>query len=75
MMQILTEGPTNYREVAPIFIIQGLAGKMEVKKMAQELLYPTYYNVMPCSPWPIEKLAEVYAEVNILYKHLWIVPL
>lgn len=64
IVQILTEGPTNIRELAPIFIIQGVAGNNNFQKMSENLLYPTYCTVMPCAPWPIDKLAEIYATVS-----------
>lgn len=63
LVRMITEGPENFREIAPVFIIQGITGKMNVKKMTTKLLYPTYCTVLPCSRWPIEKVAETYAQV------------
>lgn len=64
MAQILTAGPVKYREVAPIFIITGLTGRKELKKLADNLVYPTYCTTIPNKPWCIKKLAKIYAEVN-----------
>lgn len=64
ILQILTTGPVKIREIAPIFIIPAIAGRKDLEKMIKDLLYPTYYMSIPSTPWPIEKLAETYAEVT-----------
>lgn len=67
LIRVLTEGPDEFREIAPVFIIQGIAGKLNVKELAKKLVYPTYCTVLPCSTWSIEKLAETYVEVRSLF--------
>lgn len=70
-VQILTKGPTDIREQAPIFIIIGIAGHAEVKKMADRLLYPTYVASMPSTCWSSMELAKKYAKVkNIFHRNL-----
>lgn len=64
VIQILTEGPTETRELAPIFIITGLNGFSELEKMAKHLLYPTYCTVIPKDSWTIENLAKVFVKVS-----------
>lgn len=64
ILKILTAGPVNIRELAPIFIIHGIAGRKELEKMTKDLVYPTYCTSVPSTLWPIEKLAETYAEVT-----------
>lgn len=64
LIQILTDGPVEIRELAPVFIIHGIAGRKDLKKMTNDLSYPTYYTSIPSTPWPIEKLAEIFAEVT-----------
>lgn len=66
MMQVITEGSVKYREVAPVFIITGLTGQVQVKKMTKNLLYPTYCTVLPKTAWPIDKLAKLYAQVRTI---------
>lgn len=62
LVQVVTEGPVEIRELAPLFIIPGLTGFTELEEMLKNLLYPTFCAVLPTNPWPWEKLAEVYAQ-------------
>ncbi|XP_057655807.1 fatty acid synthase-like [Diorhabda carinulata] len=62
LVQVLTEGPIEIRELAPLFLIPGLTGFTETEEMLKNLLYPTFCAVLPANPWPWEKLADVYAQ-------------
>ncbi|CAG9858377.1 unnamed protein product [Phyllotreta striolata] len=62
LLQVVTEGPAEIRELIPVFIIPGLAGNKELEIFTRNLLYPTFYAVYPSAPWPLEKLAEVFAQ-------------
>lgn len=63
-VQILTDGPTEIRELTPVFIIPGISGHEEVKKLAGNLLYPTYCAIIPATTWSLYKLAQVLAKVS-----------
>lgn len=64
LLQVITEGPLEIRELAPIFIIPGLTGYSVLDDLLKSLLYPTFCAVYPSKPWPLEKLAEAYVEVR-----------
>ncbi|KAJ8980787.1 hypothetical protein NQ317_004788 [Molorchus minor] len=61
-VQIVTEGPREIRELAPIFIIPGLTGKKELDELAMNLLYPTFCAVLPSKPIPFKDLAAAYVQ-------------
>nr|XP_023020295.1 fatty acid synthase-like [Leptinotarsa decemlineata] len=61
-VQIVSEGPLEIRELAPLFIIPGLTGHKELEKMIERLLLPTFVAVAPATSWPLDKMAEVYAK-------------
>ncbi|CAG9823792.1 unnamed protein product [Phaedon cochleariae] len=62
LVQVITEGPLEIRELAPLFIVPGMMGQPELEEMVTHLLYPTFLTAMPATPWPIERLAEVFAQ-------------
>ncbi|XP_018570431.1 fatty acid synthase-like [Anoplophora glabripennis] len=62
LVQIVTEGPREIRELAPVFVIPGLAGRKELDEMAMTLLYPTFLAVLPSTPWSIKDMAVAYVE-------------
>lgn len=66
-VQILTEGPIEIRELAPVFIMTGLNGFSELEKMTKRLLYPAYCTVIPKDSWTVESLAKVFAEVSLVH--------
>lgn len=66
LVQIVTEGPREIRELAPVFVIPGLAGRKNLDEMAMTLLYPTFLAVLPSTPWSIKDMAVAYVEVRIV---------
>ncbi|KAJ8922067.1 hypothetical protein NQ315_008708 [Exocentrus adspersus] len=62
LVQIVTEGPREIRELAPVFIIPGISGRKELDDMAMTLLYPTFLAVLPSTSWSIKDMAEVYVK-------------
>ncbi|XP_060524806.1 fatty acid synthase-like [Cylas formicarius] len=62
MIQIVTEGPREMRELAPLFIIPGLNTEKEVEELGRHLLLPTFVAVLPSTATPVKKLAETYAK-------------
>ncbi|CAG9841081.1 unnamed protein product [Diabrotica balteata] len=61
-VQVLTEGPLEIRELAPLFVIPGLTGFAELEQMLKHILYPTFCAVLPSKSWSLEKLAKVCAQ-------------
>ncbi|KAH0814014.1 hypothetical protein GEV33_008777 [Tenebrio molitor] len=57
LVQLVTLGPREMRELSPVFIIPGLSGDKELKEMALQLLYPTFCAVLPSTPLSIKELA------------------
>lgn len=64
LVQIVTEGPREIRELAPVFVIPGVTGRKELDEMAMTLLYPTFLAVLPSTPWSIKDMAVAYVEVK-----------
>ncbi|KAG5891273.1 hypothetical protein JTB14_019643 [Gonioctena quinquepunctata] len=62
VVQVISEGPLEIRELSPVFIVPGMTGHNELEGMVEHLLFPTFVTVLPATFWPIEKLAEVYAK-------------
>ncbi|KAJ8967373.1 hypothetical protein NQ314_002933 [Rhamnusium bicolor] len=60
--QIVTEGPREIRELAPILIVPSVTGQKELEELAMGLLYPTFYTVLPSTAWSISDMAIVYVE-------------
>ncbi|XP_072398837.1 fatty acid synthase-like [Diabrotica undecimpunctata] len=61
-VQVLTEGPLEIRELAPLFVIPGLTGFAELEQMLKHILYPTFCAVLPSKSWSLDKLAKVCAQ-------------
>lgn len=78
LVQITTLGPSEIRELSPIFVIPGLSGHKELDEMVFELIYPTFWANLPSKPMPLEDLAQNLAEVCsfhrfvILVQNCWI---
>lgn len=64
LVQITTLGPTEMRELSPIFVFPGLSGHKELDEMAFELIYPTFWANLPSKPMPLKDLAKTLAEVG-----------
>ncbi|KAJ8961708.1 hypothetical protein NQ318_021308 [Aromia moschata] len=62
MIQIVTEGPREIRELAPIFVVPGISGEKQLDELAMNLLYPTFRVLLPSTKWSLKDLAAVYVK-------------
>ena len=58
IVQLVTEGPREIRELVPLFIIPGLNTTKEIEELAKSLLVPTFCAELPSTQMPIKELAE-----------------
>lgn len=65
IIQLVTGGPQELRELIPLFIIPGLSTESEIEELASYLLLPTFLAVLPSTPMSIKELAENYATVSL----------
>lgn len=63
LIQLVTEGPREIRELVPLFIIPGLNTNQEIEELARSLLVPTFQAVLPRSLMTLKELAEKYVEL------------
>ncbi|XP_066149955.1 fatty acid synthase-like isoform X1 [Euwallacea fornicatus] len=68
LIQLITEGPQEIRELIPLFIIPGLSTEKEIEELAKHLLLPTFCAVLPRKPFTLKELAKKYVE---LIRNVW----
>ncbi|XP_066247499.1 fatty acid synthase-like [Euwallacea similis] len=68
LIQLVTEGPQEIRELIPFFIIPGLSTEKEIEDLAKNLLLPTFCAVLPNKPYTLKELAKKYVE---LIRNVW----
>lgn len=64
LVQLVTEGPREIRELIPLFIVPGLSTENEIEELARHLLLPTFCAVLPNTPMGLKELAEKFVEVS-----------
>lgn len=65
LIQLITEGPQEIRELIPLFLIPGLNTENEIQELARSLLLPTFCAVLPNKPLTIRELAEKFVAVSL----------
>ncbi|CAG9765257.1 unnamed protein product [Ceutorhynchus assimilis] len=60
LVQLVTEGPREIRELIPLFIIPGLNTENEIEELARHLLLPTFCAVLPNKPMGLKELAQKF---------------
>ncbi|KAL1508883.1 hypothetical protein ABEB36_003705 [Hypothenemus hampei] len=62
IIQLITEGPQEIRELIPLFIIPGLNTESEIEELASHLLMPSFCGILPRTPTTLKELAEKFVE-------------